>query len=193
MLAALLAAAAAWAAEQIQLTRRDADSLQYKLALINRNAMIRAQRPAARSTTISEREVNSYLRYHAREEIPVGVVEPYIWILGNGRVTGRAIVDLDAVRTERKRGWTDPAGYLTGRLPVQATGILKTQNGVGRLQLEAAEVAGVSIPPGVLQEIVSYYTRTPEQPNGVSLDAPFELPAAIREVKVARGEAIIVQ
>ncbi|HSL21683.1 MAG TPA: hypothetical protein VK886_09115 [Vicinamibacterales bacterium] len=193
VLAALLAAAAAWAAEQIQLTRRDADSLQYKLALINRNAMIRAQRPAARSTTISEREVNSYLRYHAREEIPVGVVEPYIWILGNGRVTGRAIVDLDAVRTERKRGWTDPAGYLTGRLPVQATGILKTQNGVGRLQLEAAEVAGVSIPPGVLQEIVSYYTRTPEQPNGVSLDAPFELPAAIREVKVARGEAIIVQ
>lgn len=193
VLVAVAAAAAAWAAEQIQLTRRDADSLQSKLTVINRNAMVPARRPAARATTISEREVNSYLRYHAREEIPVGVVEPYIWIVGDGRVTGRAIVDLDAVRTQKKRGWTDPAGYLTGRLPVQATGLLKTQNGVGRLQLEAAEVAGISVPPSVLQEIVSYYTRTPEQPNGVSIDAPFELPAAIREVKVARGQAIIVQ
>lgn len=191
--AALLFAAGLAGGEQIQLTRQDADALQQKLALINENAGARAPRSQMRTTRISERELNAYLRYHARNEMPVGVVEPYVWILGNGRVAGRAIVDLDAVRKQKPRGWTDPAGYLTGRLPVRATGTLKTRNGVGRFTLESAEVSGVTIPQFMLQEIVSFYTRTPEMPSGVALDAPFELPAAIREVQVGKGSATIIQ
>ena len=191
--AALLLAGAMAAADQIQLTRQDADTLQQKLALINRNAAVRTPRSQARAITISERELNAYLRYHARNEMPVGVVEPYVWILGDGRVAGRAIVDLDVVRQQKPRGWTDPAGYLTGRLPVRATGTLTTRDGVGRFTLESAEVSGVTIPQFMLQEIVSHYTRSPELPSGVALDAPFELPAAIREVKVGKGSATIIQ
>jgi len=190
--AAVIVTAVAWS-DQVQLTRRDADSLQRKLSTITQNAVLRGPRDSTRATTISERELNAYLRYSAAGEIPSGVVEPYVTILGDGRVAGRAIVDLDAVRTQQQRGWGDPAGYLTGRLPVQATGVLKTQNGVGRFYLESAEVSGIAVPRVVLQEIVSYYTRTPEQPNGVSLDAPFELPAGIREVQVGKGAATVVQ
>lgn len=179
--------------DQVQLTRRDADSLQRKLVAITQNAVLRAPRDGLRTTTISERELNAYFRYSAANEFPAGVLEPYVTILGDGRVTGRAIVDLDAMRTEKQRGWGDAAGYLTGRLPVQATGVLKAQNGVGRFYLESAEVSGITVPSVVLQQIVSYYTRTPEQPQGVSLDAPFELPAGIREVKVAKGAATVVQ
>lgn len=193
-LAAWLAAVGLAMAEQIPLSRRDADSLLAKLTTINRHAMTSARRASGdRETTISERELNAYLRIHAASEFPVGVVEPYVWMLGDGRVAGRAIVDLDAVRTQKPRGWTDPAGYLTGRVPVQAVGVLRAQNGVGRFLLESAEVSGISIPTTVLQEIVSYYTRTPQQPAGVSLEAPFELPAAIREVRLSRGTATIVQ
>jgi len=190
--AAVLVTAGA-SSDQVQPTRRDADSLQRKLATITRNALLGAPRDNMRATTISERELNAYLRYSAAGEIPAGVVEPYVAILGDGRVAGRAIVDLDAVRTQKQRGWGDPAGYLTGRLPVQATGVLRTQNGVGRFYLESAEVSGIAVPRVVLQEIVSYYTRTLEQPNGVSLDAPFELPAGIREVQVGKGAATVVQ
>ncbi|MGE5816252.1 MAG: hypothetical protein ACM36C_17325 [Acidobacteriota bacterium] len=177
---------------QGQYSRRDADSLERKLATITQNAAFRT-RQSTRATSISERELNAYLRYGSMIEMPAGVLEPSVTILGDGRVAGRAIVDLDAVRKARERGWGDPAGYLTGRLPVQAVGVLKTQNGVGRFYLESADVSGITVPRVVLQEIVTYYTRTPEAPNGVSLDAPFELPAGIREVQVAKGTATVVQ
>lgn len=191
MFSALLATSAAVYA-QAQFSRRDADSLERKIALITR-AEAAQRRQAARATTISERELNAYLRYGSMIQLPVGVIDPYVRILGDGRVAGRAIVDLDAVRKSQERGWGDPAGYLTGRLPVEAVGVLKTQNGVGRFYLESAEVSGITVPRAVLQEIVSYYTRTPETPSGVSLDAPFELPAGIREVQVAKGAATVVQ
>jgi hypothetical protein len=87
----------------------------------------------------------------------------------------------------------DPMNYLMGRLPVTAVGVLKTSDGVGRFQLESASVSSIPVPKILLQEIVSYYSRTPENPSGISLDDPFSLPARIREIQVERGQAIIVQ
>jgi hypothetical protein len=143
---------------------------------------------------VTENEVNSYLVYEAREQLPTGVVQPSVTILGTGRVSGRAVVDLDAVRKEKApTSLLDPMNYLTGRLPVTATGTLKTSNGVGHFQLESAAVSSIPIPKFLLQEIVSYYSRTPDKPAGISLDDPFALPARIREIQVERGQAIIVQ
>jgi hypothetical protein len=51
----------------------------------------------------------------------------------------------------------------------------------------------VPVPKILLQEIIGYYSRTPEKPAGISLDDPFPLPARIREIQVERGQAIIVQ
>ena len=176
-----------------KLTRGEADSLVRKLVQITENSGF-ARARAERSTTITEPEVNSYLRYHAASEIPTGVTEPYIAIVGgDGRLEGRATVDLDAVRQQKKRGWTDPLGYISGKLPVQATGRLQTQDGVGRFTLDTATIGGVQVPKIVLQEIVSYYTRRPDKPSGVSLDDPFDLPARIREIKVGTGQAVVVQ
>jgi len=115
-------------------------------------------------------------------------------ILGTGRVSGRAVVDLDAVRKQRNSAsLLDPASYLTGRLPVTAAGVLTTTNGVGQFALESASVGGVPIPKFLLQEIVSYYSKTADKPAGISLDDPFALPARIREIRVERGQAIIIQ
>ncbi|HWF84440.1 MAG TPA: hypothetical protein VG222_06325, partial [Vicinamibacterales bacterium] len=115
-------------------------------------------------------------------------------ILGTGRVSGRAIVDLDAVRkSSSPTSMLDPMNYLSGRLPITATGVLTTNNGVGRFQLESATVSSVPVPKMILQQIVAYYSRTPERPGGIGLDDPFVLPARIREIQVQRGQAIIVQ
>lgn len=169
-----------------------ADQLREKIELINRNAL--AARPAPQRIPVSEEEVNAYLALHAKDSIPVGVSEPVVSILGDGRLAGRAIVDLDEVRRGRRpERLFDPRALLTGRLPISAAGVLYTKNGIGRFELESAEISGIPVPKSLLQDVVGYYSRTPDHPGGVSLDDPFELPARIREIEVGRGQAIVVQ
>jgi hypothetical protein len=188
--AAMVAPMVLAAAEQP--SRRDADQLRQKVAAIVQFSE-RPRREAVK-TTVTEPEVNAYLALDARNELPVGVVEPVVSILGSGRVTGHAVVDLDAVRKQKNpTSMFDPVSYLTGRLPVEATGILSTSNGVGRFQLESATVGGMPVPKMVLQEIVSHYSRTAQNPSGINLDDPFPLPSRIREIQVERGHAIVVQ
>ena len=178
---------------QGKLSKPDATRFETKLAQIQKNAETPRKGNAARSIQVSDVEVNSYLKYSAGSQVPVGIVDPTLNGVGNGRVTGRAIVDLDAVRTQKKRSWTDPLGYLMGRLPVTAAGTLTTQKGVGRFQLESAEISGVTIPKSLLQELLSYYSKTPENPNGINMDEPFVLPTAIQEIRIGQGSAVIVQ
>ena len=176
----------------IRTSKRDAASLKQKVA----NITAQGERPStvARRTIVTESEVNSYLVYDAGNQIPVGVVEPSIAVVGSGRLSGRAVVDLDAVRKQKApTSLLDPMNYLMGRLAVTAVGTLRTSNGIGRFELESSAVGSVPIPKILLQEIISYYSRTPEKPAGIGLDDPFQLPARIREIKVERGQAIIVQ
>jgi hypothetical protein len=192
LLGALLAAAPLVA--QGRLSREDADRFQSKLTKIvafGNAPALKAAKP--QSTPVSDAEVNSYLRYVGTNQIPTGIVEPVLNALGEGRVSGRATVDLDAVRTQKKRGWLDPLGYLTGRLPVTASGVLTTKEGKGQFVLQSAEISGVTVPKSVLQELVSYYSRTPENPEGINMDAPFELPSRIREIRVGSGTSTVVQ
>jgi len=181
-------------AGQARFTKQDADRFQSKLAKIvqlGNAAAIRAAAP--QSTPVSDVEVNSYLRFHAADQIPVGILEPTLNALGDGRVSGRAVVDLDAVRKQKQRGWLDPMSYLTGRLPVTAAGRLTTKDGIGQFQLDSAEISGVTVPKAVLQELLTHYSRTPENPAGIDMDAPFELPSHIREIRVGTGTSTIVQ
>ncbi|HXH06351.1 MAG TPA: hypothetical protein VNI83_07140 [Vicinamibacterales bacterium] len=175
---------------------RDADAFHAKLQRITARAdalPVSRRAHAPQATTVTERELNAYLRYRARDQIPVGIADPYIWIVGDGRLAGRATIDLDAIRRQKARGWLDPAGYLTGRLPIQVSGRLYTRDGVGRFQLETAEVGGVTVPRPLVQELLTFYSRTPEDPDGLALDEPFVLPAGIREIRVEKGRATIVQ
>ena len=73
------------------------------------------------------------------------------------------------------------------------TGILHTQDGKGRFELQAADVSGVPVPKTLLQELVSYYTRSEDHPQGRRLDEVFELPASINRIEVGQGQAVVVQ
>lgn len=191
--AVAVAASAAHPFAQAKVTKQDAARFAGKLLQIQKNAEIARKDTALRSTQLTDTEVNAYLKFHAASQIPNGIVDPILRAAGNGRVTGQALVDLDAVRTQKKRGWTDPLGYLMGKVPVTAAGTLTTQNGVGRFTLESAHLSGIPVPKSLLQELVSYYSRTPENPAGINMDEPFELPAAIKEIKVGVGTAVVVQ
>ena len=190
----LCAAAIAHLPAQDRFTKAEADRFEGKLnRILELGKNQRAKAAAQASTQLTDAEVTAYLRHNAKSQVPVGIVEPTLIALGDGRVGGRAIVDLDAVRSQKQRGWLDPLAYLTGRLPLSATGVLVTQDGVGRFQLESAEISGVTVPKSVLQELLSHYSRTPQDPDGINMDDPFELPSRIREIRVGKGDAVVIQ
>ena len=188
-------AVAALAAADVY-TRADSTSMRQKIERIVQTERTVAQRkaPAGLTTPLSQREVNSYLRYDLAPQVPVGIADPVITILGEGRLLGEAVVDLDAVsRANPPKGFFDPMRLLTGRLPLRVQGVLATSRGTGRFSLESASLAGLPIPKSVLQTLLSHYSRSQEKPDGIGLDDPFALPAAIREIRVEPGRALVVQ
>jgi hypothetical protein len=191
-LALAVAGSLAIAAPVANVSREQAELFQQKVARIVQQGESKGAEP--RQTVVTEGEVNSYLRFKAGDQLPTGVTDPLIAIQSKGRLSGRAVVDLDVIRQKKSSGgWFDPSSYLTGRLPVTAVGVLTTHNGTGRFNLETAAISGVPIPKTLLQEIVSYYTRTADHPAGIDIDAPFELPAEIERIDADSGKAVIVQ
>jgi hypothetical protein len=172
-------------------TRADADALERKIVGIATNGL--AEKPAAKTTAVLEREVNAYLQAHSKEQMPQGVLDPRVSIQPDGRLTGTATVDLDAVRNSKERGVLSPWTLLRGTVPVEASGILRTENGVAAFTLEEASVGGVPVPKAVLQELVSYYSKGPNSKDGINFEQPFRLPAHIREIHTAMGQATVVQ
>jgi hypothetical protein len=191
-----IAALATSSAGAFRLTKEEADRFNAKLNRImafGNASSARSVAAASQTTEILDNELNAYFKFNAKEQIPVGIVDPTINAVGNGRLAGRAVVDLDAVRTQKQRGWLDPLAYLSGRLPITAAGTLTTHQGIGKFNLESAEISGVTIPKTVLQELLTYYSRTKENPAGINMDDPFELPSRIREIRVGQARATIVQ
>jgi hypothetical protein len=51
----------------------------------------------------------------------------------------------------------------------------------------------VPMPVWMLQEVVSYYSKSTTSPQGVTIEKPFPLPAGIREIQIDRGQAVVIQ
>lgn len=190
VLLATLAICGVFAAEPV--SRRDAERLRAKIDRITNGTPARGK--GAVTTPVTETEVNSYLRYELGDRIPAGVTDPWVSILENGRLSGRATVDLARVGKNRKStGMLDPFTLLSGSLPLAVNGVLQTKNGVGTFAVESASISSVPVPIWMLQEIVTYYSKSESAPNGVAIDKPFALPNGIREIQTARGQAMVIQ
>jgi len=174
------------------ISKEDGDRLQKKIDEIARNG--NAAPVAAKKTPFSEAEANSYLAFNLKEKIPQGLTQPQLAMLGSGQLAGRVVMDIDEFKRKRKsRGFIDPLNYVSGKVPITARGALRTQNGEGRFTLASAEIHGVPLPKPILQELVTYFSRTHDNPRGFDMDKPFNLPANIREVVINTGEAIVFQ
>jgi hypothetical protein len=145
-------------------------------------------------TALTQDELNSWLAHRAQDRFPTGVSQVQLSLLGQGKVGGQAVVDLEVIAKRRATGGLfDPWSFVGGRVPVTVTGHLRSQNGVANFDLEAAEISGVPVPPTMLQELVSFYSKTPRQPDGFRMDDTFHLPANIRHIEVGPGRAVVVQ
>jgi len=176
----------------IQLSRQDGDRLQRKIDEIAKNAS--AVPLHSKQTSVLENEVNSYLAFNAKNKIPQGLTNPEITILGNGALAGRVLVDIDEYKRHRTpQGFLDPLSYISGQVPVTARGVLRARDGKGRFELASAEMGGVPLPEPILQQLVAFFSSTPQNPQGFDMNAPFNLPAKIRELLINKGQAVVVQ
>lgn len=190
----VVACAGASVAAQDARLRRDAASLEQKVAAINqRAAASRALTSPMFRTVLTDREVNAYFKVNGKTVLPVGVLDPELQIGEGGRVDAKVVLDLDAALKPQNRSFFDPLAWLGGKAPVTASGTVRAANGRGVLQLDTATISGISIPKSLLQQLISYYTRTPESPEGFDLDKPFDLPAKIQAVETSQGQAVVIQ
>jgi len=174
-------------AEAVNTSRPQADSFAKKLAIIKQHA---AESPkSSRRTTVTEGELNSWFVYRAPALLPVGVKDPRVTVVGNGKLVGLVTVDLDDVGKSKSGAWN----VLGGRVPISLSGVLRTKDGRGQFDLQSADISGVPVPRFLVQEILSHYTRDEDRPNGVRLDDPFAPPASIKQIDVGSGQAIVVQ
>jgi hypothetical protein len=169
-----------------------ADRMQQKLETIVRFGAI--PRLETQSTIIEEGEVNAYVAQYLRAEIPPGISPPVLRILADNRLSATATLDLDVMNASRPpaEGF-DPLRMLTGTLPAKVTGRLVTENGSGRFELESAELGGIPLPRALVSQLVSRYSVSAEEPEGIDLDAPFDLPSSIREIRVEPGQVTVLQ
>lgn len=176
--------------------KRDNDRMQKSVdAIVTRanTPVAQGKTPAPLRTTFTDKEFNAWLVADGKDNVPVGLLSPTVTFLAASKLTAKAVVDLDAVRKSRPRGMLDPMNLLSGLVPVTLTGTLAGQGGMGTFDVESAALGTWPLPRSVLQELIAYYSKSPDYPNGITLGKPFPLSAGVKQLLIARGTATVVQ
>lgn len=174
--------------------RADAASMAAKIEKI-RAAVEHPRAPNAPPvrTAFTDREMNAYLAVEGPSFLPAGIEDPRFTAGAGGRVTARAIVDLNTVRLAQPGGFLNPLALLSGSVEVVATGTISADKGQGTAHFESGTIGGIPVPRAIVEQLLRFYTRTQERPQGFGLDSAFELPAGIRSVAVDAGRVTITQ
>jgi hypothetical protein len=166
----------------------DADWVAETVARIERR--LGAGKPASRQTlVVTERQLNSYVTLSLAAKIPPGLSGLEL-DLQKDRLAARGMLDLDRVKSKVPQG-AGLLAFLSGSVPVELRGRFSSAEGSGRVDVEEALVAGISLPPAVLAQIVSQSTRNEKRPQGFDILAPFPLPFTARRVRLEPGRALV--
>ena len=173
-------------------TAADGRDLQAALARILLNAAT-PRRGGERLVIIPERTVNGFLRFQGADQLPPGLTDPELRMEAGGRLTVTATIDLDAVRERQAPGRLNPLRYLGGSLPVTGVGIVRSAGRTITVDIESARAGSLAVPATVVVELVSYYTRSEQYPDGIDLSEPIPLPNGIHAVRVEAQRTVVVQ
>jgi hypothetical protein len=172
------------------LSWEDADWVAETVARVERR--LSAGKPASRQAiVVTQRQLNSWVSLSLASKIPEGLSALELG-LQKERVVARAMLDLDRVKSKVPPGaGTGLLAFLSGAVPVELRGRFSSADGTGRVEVEEALVAGVSLPPAVVAQIVSQSTRSAKRPQGFDILAPFPLPFTARRVRLEPGRALV--
>jgi hypothetical protein len=170
------------------LSWEDADWVADTVARIERR--LAAGKPASRQTiVVTERQLNSYVSLSLAAKVPPGLSGLEVG-LQKDRLLARGVLDLDTVKSRIPQG-AGLLSFLSGSVPVELRGRFSSAEGSGRVEVEDALVAGISLPPALLAQIVSQSTRSAKRPQGFDILAPFPLPFSARRVRLEPGRLLV--
>ena len=147
--------------------RQEADAFSRKLDQIRGHASD-PRTPGAVRTPVSESELNSWFAYQCGAAVSGRRVSCSGHACRQRSNLGQAIVDLDVIGKQKSSGGTlRPLESAWRQGPRDGHGRAAHEQRRGDFAVDRAELSGVPVPVSVLQQLISYYSRSPRNPDGV--------------------------
>jgi hypothetical protein len=162
-----------------------ADALQVKIDALKRAEKNPDRPPGASRVELSEVEMESYVLYSLKDDIPVQVDNIDVQL-------GQDTVGADTQLTFSDNGTGNPIfdSLIGGTHNLFVKGKLVGENGRGKFDLEEIRVDGIPVPKILIQTLFDKYVK-PKYPEA-DLKEPFDLPYGIEQLKLEPGKATVI-
>jgi len=181
---AMPASSAVAAEENEKVSAKAAKSLQDKIDAIKKAENDANRAPGATRVEISEVELESYMLFKLKEDIPArmdtfdvqlepGTVAAQTQLTFTSDATGNPIID----------------AVVGGTHDLFVKGALRGSQARGKFDLLEVRVDGIPVPMILMQSLFDKYVK-PKYPDA-DLKEPFDLPWGIEELTLEKGKAIV--
>ena len=150
----------------------------------------KSEEPQSKTYTLAESDLNAYLEAQLKKNEYKGVDALAVRLKQHDNL----ITTLDLKMDELELGQQDFAVLLflkiAGSHPkVEIAGELIVENGVGTYQVKTMLFNGFTVPPALVQTVLTSVSRSHEPPFDPS--QPFEMPLRIKTLKIEPGKVTI--
>jgi hypothetical protein len=168
-----------------EVSEKAAKSLQQKIDAIQDAENNPKHKPGSTRVETSEVELESYLLYSLKEDIPAQVDSADVQL-------AQDTVALDTQITFSSNATGNPVfdALVGGTHNLFVKGKLVAREHRGKFDLLEVRVDGIPVPNLLIQSLMKRYVQ-PKYPD-VDLNEPFDMPWGIQELKLEQGKAIVV-
>jgi len=176
--------AAKEAPEHLQVSERAAKSLQHKIDAIKQAENSPSHKRGSSHVEISDAELESYLIYSLKEDIPAQIDSADVQ-LGENTVA----LDTQITFTSNATGNAVVDTLIGGTHNLFLKGKLIGHEGRGKFDLQEIRVDSIPVPNVLIQALFKKYVK-PKYPDA-DLNEPFDLPWGIQELKLETNKATV--
>ena len=171
--------------KKTQASEQAAKSLQQKIDAIQNAEEDPKHKPGSTRLEVSDVELESYLLYSLKEDIPAQVDSADIQLAQDS-------VALDTQITFSSNATGNPVvdALVGGTHNLFVKGKLVAREHRGKFDLLEVRVDGIPVPNLLIQSLMKRYVQ-PKYPD-VDLNEPFDMPWGIQELKLEQGKAIVI-
>ena len=168
-----------------EVSPKAAKALQQKIDTIKSAAENPHRARGASRVEVSESELESYLLYSLKEDIPAQIDTARVQL-------NRDLVSLDTQITFPSNATGNPVvdTLMGGTHNLSLTGQFVAKESRGKFDLKEVRVDGIPVPNVLIQALIKKYVN-PKYPE-VNLNEPFDMPWGIEELTIEPGKATVV-